>query len=334
MSITQEMRYRLSAIKCAERFGVQRAAANCHTSPASIYRWRKLYEEAGGDMGGKKSLEALGSKSRRPKTNPNAHTSEEIKLIRDMRRRNPNIGLQDFWFKLKARGYTRSEPALYNVLKRLQMSTNPKVKRSPTCKKSKPYEAMKHPGERIQIDVKYVPKECLSPEFIAKYGSTELYQYTAIDEYSRYRILCGYREHNTYSSSLFLCQVVSGFKALGIEVECIQTDNGMEFTKQFIANNKNNHSMFEDTARRLKVKLKHIKPHTPKHNGKVERSHREDQKLLYSEIIRLNHLITDENDFKRRLKRHQDKTNNRPMRPLNYMTPKQTLEEYKNKHLK
>ncbi len=285
-------------------------------------------------MEGKKSLEALGSKSRRPRSSPNAHTPEEIKLIMDMRRRNPNIGLQDFWFKLKARGYTRSEPALYNVLKRLQMHTNPKVKHSPTCRKNKPYEAMNYPGERIQIDVKYVPKECLSPEFIVKYGSTELYQYTAIDEYSRYRILCGYREHNTYSSSLFLCQVVSGFKALGIEVKCVQTDNGMEFTKQFSAKNTNNHSMFEETAIQLKVKLKRIKPHTPKHNGKVERSHREDQKLFYSEMIRLNHLITDENDFKRRLKRHQDKTNNRPMRPLNYKTPKQVIEEYKNNQLK
>ena len=63
-------------------------------------------------------------------------------------------------------------------------------------------------------------------EFIEKYNSTDLFQYTAIDEYSRYRILCGYREHNTYSSSLFLCQVVSGFKALSIEVECVQIDNG------------------------------------------------------------------------------------------------------------
>ncbi len=285
-------------------------------------------------MEGKKSLEALGSKSKRPRSSPNAHTPEEIKLIMDMRRRNPNIGLQDFWFKLKARGYTRSEPALYNVLKRLQMPTNPKTKHSPTCRKNKPYEAMSYPGERIQIDVKYVPKECLSPEFIVKYGSTELYQYTAIDEYSRYRILCGYREHNTYSSSLFLCQVISGFKALGIEVKCVQTDNGMEFTKQFSAKNTNNHSMFEETAIQLKVKLKRIKPHTPKHNGKVERSHREDQKLFYSEMIRLNHLITDENDFKRRLKRHQDKTNNRPMRPLNYKTPKQVIEEYKNNQLK
>lgn len=57
------------------------------------------------------------------------------------------------------------------------------------------------------------------------------------------------------------------------------------------------------------------------YNGKVERSvSREDQKLFYSEIIRLNRLITDEESFKRRLKRHQDRTNNRPMRPLNYLS--------------
>ena len=58
--------------------------------------------------------------------------------------------------------------------------------------------------------------------------------------------------------------------------------------------------------------------------------HREDQKLFYSEMIHLNRLITDEEDFKRRLKRHQDKTNNRPMRPLKYLSPKQYLEQYKN----
>ena len=208
------------------------------------------------------------------------------------------------------------------------MPTNPSSKPSPTCKKNKPYEQMSHPGERIQIDVKYVPKECLSLEFIEKYGGTELYQYTAIDECCRYRILCGYREHNTYSSSLFLCQVVSAFKALGTEVECVQTDNGAEFTKQFLSKKANNHSMFEVTAMRLKVKLKRIKPHTPKHNGKVERSHREDQKLFYSEIIRTGKLIKDEDDFQKRLKRHQDKMNNRPMRPLNYLSPKQALEEY------
>ena len=322
MSITQEMKYRMSTINHAKRFGVQRAAADCHTTPSSIYRWMKIYE-AGGEK-----IEALASKSRRPKSHPNSHTETEIKLIRDMRRRNPNIGLQDLWTKLRKRGYTRTQAGLSKALKRLKLPTNPTSRPSPTCKKSKPYEQMDHPGQRIQIDVKYVPKECLSPKFIEKYGSAELYQYTAIDEYSRYRILCGYRERNTYSSSLFLCQVVSTFKALGIEVECVQTDNGPEFTKIFHAKDKNNHSMFEVTAKRLGVKLKRIKPHTPKHNGKVERSHREDQKLLYSEIIRLNHLITDEDDFRRKLRYHQGKTNSRPMRPLGYLSPKQYLEQY------
>ena len=322
LSITQEMKYRMSVIKHAKRFGVQRAAADCRTTPASIYRWIKLYKDGG------EKIEALASKSRRPKGHPNSHTETEIKLIKDMRRRNPNIGLQDLWIKLRERGYTRTQAGLVKALKHLKLSTNPKTKRSPTCKKNKPYEQMSHPGQRVQIDVKYVPKECLSPEFMEKYGNTELYQYTAIDEYSRYRILCGYREHNTYSSSLFLCQVVSAFKALGIEVECVQTDNGPEFTKAFHAKDKNNHSMFEATAKHLGVKLKRIKPHTPKHNGKVERSHREDQKLFYSEIIRLNHLIVDEEDFKRKLSRHQRKTNNRPMRPLSYMSPKQYLDQY------
>lgn len=191
---------------------------------------------------------------------------------------------------------------------------------------------MMRPGQRIQIDVKYVPRACLSPTFLGRHPLSRLYQYTAIDEYSRYRILGGYLERDTYASSLFLCQVISSFKALGIAVECVQTDNGMEFTKQFLAKDENNHSMFEVTAKRLGVRLKRIKPATPKHNGKVERSHREDQKLLYSEIIRTGKLITDINDFKRRLKRHQDKTNNRPMRPLNYFSPKDYLEQYKHKH--
>lgn len=320
------MRYRLSAIKCAERYGVKQAAVKCHTSPASIYRWRSLYNSSN------KDIKALGSKSRRPKSHPNAHTEAEITLIRNLRRRNTNIGLQDLWIKLRKRGYTRSQPALLKVLKHLGTPTNPRTKPSPTCKRSKPYEQMTHPGERVQIDVKYVPKECLASEFLEHHPLSRLYQYTAIDEYSRYRILGGYLEHNTYASSLFLCQVVSAFKTLGIEVECVQTDNGVEFTKQFWTKDENNHSMFEITAKRLDIKLKRIKPATPKHNGKVERSHREDQKLLYSEIIRTSKLITDINDFKRRLKRHQDRTNNRPMRPLGYLSPKDYLEQYKHKH--
>ena len=45
----------------------------------------------------------------------------------------------------------------------------------------KPYEQMLYPGQRIQIDVKFVPSACLTGEAKGK----RFYQYTAIDEFSR-----------------------------------------------------------------------------------------------------------------------------------------------------
>ena len=58
-------------------------------------------------------LESLRDRSRRPHHHPNQHTPEEIKLIQDMRRRNPHSGLVVFWVKLMQRGYKRSIPGLY-----------------------------------------------------------------------------------------------------------------------------------------------------------------------------------------------------------------------------
>ncbi len=57
---------------------------------------------------------------------------------------------------------------------------------------------MTHPGEQIQFDVKVVPRDCIAaPEH-------KFYQYTAIDEFSRYRVLETYDEHSTSSSTDFL----------------------------------------------------------------------------------------------------------------------------------
>jgi hypothetical protein len=61
---------------------------------------------------------------------------------------------------------------------------------------------MTYPGERVQIDVKVVPRRCIAdPEL-------RLFQYTAIDEYSRLRFLGAYPEQSTYSSSDFLKRAV------------------------------------------------------------------------------------------------------------------------------
>ena len=106
-------------------------------------------------------------------------------------------------------------------------------KKTPSKKKEyepKPYQQMTHPGQRIQIDVKYVPRKCMSEEL--KELGEKYYQYTAIDEYTRQRVLWASKEHNTYELTKFLEVVVKKFK---YKIECIQTDNGFEFTNRLNA---------------------------------------------------------------------------------------------------
>ena len=71
-----------------------------------------------------------------------------------MRRRNPNVGLVVFWVKLRQRGYTRSITGLYRVLRKTGL--NPKKLSNPKYV-PKPYEKMLYPGQRVQVDVKFVP---------------------------------------------------------------------------------------------------------------------------------------------------------------------------------
>ena len=75
-----------------------------------------------------------------------------------MRRRNPDAGLVVFWVKLRLRGYSRSIPGLYRFLRKqgIMAVHPPNPKYVP-----KPYEQMDYPGQRIQVDVKFVPSACL-----------------------------------------------------------------------------------------------------------------------------------------------------------------------------
>ena len=159
--------------------------------------------------------------SRRPHSHPNRHTEAELKLIRDIRRRNPQLGLVELWHRLKQRGYTRRPESLFRVMRKLGMFPQEKKKKTYTLQ---PYQQMTRPGERIQVDVKIVPRRCITdPEL-------RLFQYTAIDEFSR---LAAYLEQSAYSSADFLKRLVKWYARKGIRVECVQTDNGFEFTNRF-----------------------------------------------------------------------------------------------------
>ena len=135
-NITQDMLYRLSLIKYAEKYGVTKAAIKYKTNRQYIYRWKRRFDG---------SLESLRYRSRRPHHHPNQHTPEEIKLITNMRRRNPHDGLIVFWVKLRRRGYSRSITGLYCFLRKKNLlpvkPANPKYA-------AKPYEQMLYPGQR------------------------------------------------------------------------------------------------------------------------------------------------------------------------------------------
>lgn len=305
-TITQDMRYRLSLLKYADKYGVTKAVARYKTNRQYIYRWRRRYNG---------SLESLRELSRRPHHHPNQHTPEETRLILDMRRRNPDAGLVVFWVKLMQRGYSRSIPGLYRFLKKQGLMadhpTNPKYV-------PKPYEQMDHPGQRIQIDVKFVPSACLVNEA----AGNHFYQYTAIDEYSRWRFVEAFEEHSSYSSMLFLEHLARAFPC---PIECVQTDNGQEFTKRFSSHGGSDKpTIFQLRLEQLGIRHKLIKPYTPRHNGKVERSHRKDNERFYA-----THTFYSFRDFSNQLKIYNRRDyNSFPMRPLGWRTPNQVLKDY------
>ena len=296
-TVTQTMLYRQAIIQYAEKYGVTKAAIRYKTNRQYIYRWRKRYDG---------TLQSLADKSHRPHHHPNEHTDEELKLISDMRRRNPNAGLVVFWVKLMQRVYTRSITGLYRVLRRQGQMTvklpNPKYI-------SKPYEQMQYPGQRVQIDVKFVPAVCI----VGEAKGQKFYQYTAIDEYSRFRYLEAFEEHSSYSSAIFLEHML---KAFPFKVECVQTDNGCEFTKRLSNTQNPTPTLFEARLKQCGIKHKLIKPYTPRHNGKVERSHRKDNEYFYA-----THTFYSFEDFKKQLAVHSRKYNSFPMRPLNWKSP-------------
>ena len=296
-TVTQKARFRQAVIAYADKYGVTKAANRYDVNRQYIYRWKKRYDG---------TLQSLTDKSHRPQHHPNQHTEAELKLIADMRKRNVNTGLVVFWVKLRQRGYTRSITGLYRVMKKMGL----KAEKLPNPKYiPKPYEQMQYPGQRVQIDVKFVPAVCLVNEAKGK----SFYQYTAIDEYSRFRYLEAFEEHNTYSSAVFLEHLIQAFP---FPIHCVQTDNGTEFTKRLLPTGRRTPTLFEARLKQCGIEHKLIRPYTPRHNGKVERSHRKDNEYFYT-----SHKFYSFDDFKKQLAVHSRKYNHFPMRPLGWKSP-------------
>lgn len=181
-------------------------------------------------------------------------------------------------------------------------------------RKSKPYEPILMPGERFQIDVKHVPRETLVGQLAGK----KLYQYTAIDECTRWRHIAIFDELSSHNSIEFLYQVLERFP---FEISCVQTDNGCEFTSRY--QGAKHPSPFESELAAFGIRHKLIAPATPRHNGKVERSHRTDQERFYNgnKFYSLKYIKEQINQYLRG-------SNRRPLMAHNWKSAQQMLENY------
>ena len=241
-----------------------------HVSRTSVWRWSKKYKD--GDV-------TLESKSHRPLTpHPKTINKDAVYKIQCYKKRNPDCSSIEIWVKTRNSGFDISYSTCLRVLKRTDgyetYKTNPKKKHN------KKYYTPDNPGDKWQIDVKYVPSTCNAINLNDKY-----YQYTYLDEASRKRYLYYTNEHSMYETVKGLEKAISFF---GYTPKMIQTDNGFEFSDRASikradgkAINRDGPNYLERYCSNHNIVHKFIRPRTPEHNGKVERSHRIDQEKFY-----------------------------------------------------
>ena len=172
----------------------------------------------------------------------------------------------------------------------------------------KPYDTPKQIGIKWQIDVKFVPNECKSDVLPS---DKRFYQYTCIDEASRERFLFWYDEHTPANTVDFVKRCITYYEYKPFE---IQTDNGTEFTW-----NQDKMKVLHPLGRLcLELDIDHhkIRPRTPRHNGKVERSHRNDNERFYNTLT-----FDSLDDLRNKGKKYLERTNKIPMAVLGYKTP-------------
>ena len=305
--ITQEAKKRQRVVEWSRKKGKSSAVRQYGVSLSSVKRWNKRYDG---------TWQSLAERSHRPHSHPRQHTAAEEAAIRSaFEAKYARYGFDGVFDELVDNyGYKRSAGGLHHAMKRMGLLHQKKPKKK--GRKSQQCEPVLMPGEKVQIDVKEVPYNCLRGAALR--DGKHLYQWTAIDECTRIRFVYGYEEHTPENSVDFLKRLKAAFP---FEIQTIQTDNGTEFTYRFISDTEK--SPFEKALAEQGIQHKLIKPRTPWHNGKVERSHRNDQRYFYDfETFR------SVNELNQKLKDHLKWSNNKRMRVLGRKSPKQKLMDY------
>jgi len=307
VSVAQEARWCqkfLERIEKAKRKGdkhaVSRISRYWRVPVKTAYDW--LYKWDG-------TWKSLMMKSHRPHSHPKAHTEAEIQMMISVTRECGFLPPLLMYQELCERGYSRTYGGFKRFFrKHFATPAAPLVR----PKKPKVYDGGIFPGERVQIDVKYVPKAC-------RYGE-KLYQYTLVDEYSRWCYREIHDEHNDHASSVFLRNAI---KAAPFKIKEVQTDNGWEFTNAMLGQKVPELTRFEQILEVLRIKYRRIRVGTPKHNGRVERQHGLDMQRFYK-----RQSFTSLEDARQKIANYNTYSNTRIKTCLNFRSPAQAVADF------
>ena len=300
--VTQNAYHRQRMIKYYHRHGATKTSVRYKVSRKTIYKW------LGRDDG---SIGSLRDRSHKPRSHPRQHSEAELALIRRYINRNGRKDLLLTYQKLRdEKGYKRH----YGSFKRVVIRMFGSGKKKNVNKKPKEYQRADYPGQKIQIDVKYVPSCCVVV------GGEKYYQFTAVDECTRWTFREMYNELSTYSAKNFLIKLVVNAP---FPIREVQTDNGTEFTNSLLVIKAKHKTLFEQALEYMGILYHRIRIATPRHNGKVERQHRTDQLRFYDKM-RMYNLA----DGRKQLAFYQAKSNNHIKICLKFRSPNQVLEDY------
>ena len=266
----RRQRWRLKVLEEASvRGNVAKTCRHYGISREIFYQWRRRYQAEG--------LAGLRDRSHAPHHCPRGTAPDIVEKILYLRQ-HYHMGPWRIGMYLKRyHEIVVGDSTVYRILKRNGLSRLPQNQaHKPQHQKWRRYEKPL-PGHRLQIDAKFLA---------AIPGKRKSYwQYTAIDDCTRLRVLKIYERNNQKNACDFVDTVLS---RLPFRVQAIQTDNGPEFGIQF-------HWHVQD----LHIAHIYIKPRTPRLNGKVERSHRIDEEEFYRLLEGV--VIEDADGFNARL---------------------------------
>lgn len=218
----------------------------CGISRPTLRKWWRRYQEFG--------QEGLNSHSRRPNNSPNRKvTGDNEALILDLRN-SRNLGARRIQSELKRLHDTSlSLATIHKVLKKHNVKPVKKFrKKSEFIRYERPV-----PGDRVQMDT-------------CKIGPG-MYQYTSIDDCTRYRVLRIYKRRTAANTLDFIDCVT---EEMPFPIQRIQTDRGREFFAAKV----------QEKLMELGIKFRPNKPASPHLNGKVERSQKTDKAEFYATI--------------------------------------------------